>query len=140
MTAWVSWSWTAPKELYSPYWGETARLPNGNRIGVFGTPNHPLATTSPYLVNDTGAVLVEVSPQSEVVRLYEFPYAWGIYRIAPTAAEIGPTPSGTQTLPPTAAPAPYSFPAPAVYAILAVVVVAFMIIAIMLYNRRTKKT
>jgi hypothetical protein len=109
MTAWVSWSWTAPKELYSAYWGETARLPNGDRIGVFGTPNHPAPISSNYLVNYTGAVLVEVNPQGEVVRLYEFPHGWGIYRVEPLSLEVTPSnsPSTTpQSTQPTSSPTP----------------------------------
>ncbi len=66
LTAWVSWSWTAPKEYWSPYWGKADRLPNGDRIGTFGTQTKQYA-------NDTGAVLVEVNPSGEIVRTYTFP-------------------------------------------------------------------
>jgi hypothetical protein len=82
MTAQVTWSWIAPEELYSAYWGETAHLPNADRIGVFGTQTHPFAEATPYLVNDTRAVLVEVNQNGQVVRTYTFPRGWGIYRIA----------------------------------------------------------
>ncbi|MCW4019262.1 MAG: aryl-sulfate sulfotransferase [Candidatus Bathyarchaeota archaeon] len=139
MTAYVSWSWTAPKELYSAYWGETARLPNGNRIGVFGTLTHPLAQTTPYLVNDTGAVLVEVNPQGELVKLYEFPHGWGIYRIEPLPVRLNPTPSPTATVTPTTNPALGGIPTMCIYAILASVVVAFVIVVIMLYGRTKKE-
>lgn len=73
MTAWVSWSWTAPREKYSGYWGDADLLPNGNRLGIFGTPHHDIE-------NSRGAWLVEVNPAGDVVREYDFPYGWGMYR------------------------------------------------------------
>lgn len=74
MTARVSWSWTAPKGYWSPYWGKADRLPNGDRMGVFGPP------TKQY-DNSIGAVIVEVNMKGQVVRTYTFPPGWGIYRI-----------------------------------------------------------
>lgn len=73
MTAWNSWSWTAPREKHSGYWSDADRLPNGNRLGIFGTQHHDIA-------NSTGAWLVEVSPEGDIVREYDFPYGWGMYR------------------------------------------------------------
>jgi len=73
MEAWVSWSWTAPRDKYSGYWGDADRLPNGNRLGVFGTQQHDI-------VDSTGAWLVEIDPEGEIVREYSFPYGWGMYR------------------------------------------------------------
>jgi hypothetical protein len=73
VSARVSWSWTAPEAYYSQYWGDAVRLPNGDRLGTFGTPGKDYA-------NDTGAVLVEVSPEGEAVRTYTFPRGWGVYR------------------------------------------------------------
>jgi Arylsulfotransferase (ASST) len=81
MTAWVSWSWEAPTQYWAPYWGKSDRLPNGNRIGVFGTQTHQFAENQPWVGNNTGAVLIEVNPQGQVVRTYTFPPGWGIYRI-----------------------------------------------------------
>ena len=37
MTASISWSWIAPQEYYSPYWGSVERLPNCDRIGDFAS-------------------------------------------------------------------------------------------------------
>lgn len=74
MTASISWSWTAPEKYWSPYWGDADRLPNGDRIGTFGTQTH-------FCENTTGAVLVEVDDHGNIVRTYTFPKGWGIYRI-----------------------------------------------------------
>ncbi|XES78518.1 MAG: aryl-sulfate sulfotransferase [Candidatus Bathyarchaeia archaeon] len=144
MTAEVSWSWTAPPELYSPYWGEAARLPNGNRIGVFGTPDHQFAESEPFLVNATGAVLVEVSPESEVVKLYEFPYGWGIYRIEPLPIQLSedqssliPTASVTKT--PTEPSGTVAFPSTYTYAVIGAVIVVFIFIGVFLYTRTSRK-
>lgn len=79
MTAWVSWSWAVPREYWSPYWGKADRLPNGDRIGTFGTETH--SKYENIFPNSTGAVLLEVNPKGEVVRTYTFPFGWGIYRI-----------------------------------------------------------
>ena len=76
MTAWVSWSWTAPPSFWSPYWGDADRLPNGDRIGTFGTETH-------FLSNSSGAILAEVNEKGVLVRTYTFPASWGIYRIQP---------------------------------------------------------
>jgi hypothetical protein len=84
-TAWVSWSWEAPRLYWSPYWGEADVLPNGDRIGTFGTESHYLPGSgipSP-LPNSTGAFVAEVTPNGELVRTYTFPYGWGIYRVVP---------------------------------------------------------
>ncbi len=87
MTAWTSWSWTAPREDWSPYWGSMDRLPNGDWIAAFGSQSHYVpgsGITSP-LPNSTGAVLVEVNQNGQVVRTYTFTYGWGIYRVVPIA-------------------------------------------------------
>lgn len=76
-TARESWSWAAPHEYYSPYWGDADRLPNGNRFGVFGTPNHPGC--------DIGARLVEVNSAGDIVWELNFPnspeFTFGVYRV-----------------------------------------------------------
>jgi hypothetical protein len=84
-TAWVSWSWKAPREYWSPYWGAADRLPNGDRIGTFGTESHylPGSSISKPLPNSTGAVVAEVNQKGQLVRTYTFPYGWGIYRVVP---------------------------------------------------------
>jgi hypothetical protein len=88
-TAWTSWSWTAPRKYWTPYWGSVDRLPNGDWLADFGSQSHYLpgsAIGSP-LPDSTGAVLVEVNPQGEVVRKYTFNYGWGIYRVVPIALQ-----------------------------------------------------
>jgi hypothetical protein len=81
MTAWVSWSWEAPTQYWAPAFGKTDRLPNGDRIGVFGTPTHQYSQNQPWVGNDTGAVIVEVDSGGSVVRTWTFPPGWAIYRI-----------------------------------------------------------
>ena len=88
-TAWASWSWTAPRADWTPYWGSLDELPNGDWIAAFGAESHFLpgsGITSP-LPNSTGAVLVEVNQKGEVVRTYTFTYGWGIYRVVPIALQ-----------------------------------------------------
>jgi hypothetical protein len=83
MTAWISWKWTGPEEYYSAIWSDADRLPNGNRMGTFGTPEHVLENTS-------GAVIVEVNEEGEVVREYIFQRGWGIYRVQQIAEQYFP--------------------------------------------------
>jgi len=85
MTAWESWSWTAQREDWTPYWGSVDRLPNGDWIADFGSQSHflPGSEIDYPLPNSTGAVLVEVNQKGEVVRTYTFTYGWGIYRVVP---------------------------------------------------------
>jgi hypothetical protein len=85
MTAWTSWSWTAPREDWTPFWGSVDKLPNGDWIAAFGSMSHflPGSGIGSPLPNSTGAVLVEVNQKGEVVRTYTFAYGWGIYRIVP---------------------------------------------------------
>lgn len=88
-TAWASWSWTAPREDWTPYWGSVDRLPNGDWLGDFGSQSHylPGSGIGSPLANSTGAVLVEVNPKGEVARTYTFAYGWGIYRVVPIALQ-----------------------------------------------------
>jgi hypothetical protein len=72
-----TWSWAAPTEYYSPYWGEADLLSNGDRIGTFGTQTKQFNST-------VGAVIVEVNQTGQVVRTWIFPAGWGIYRALPT--------------------------------------------------------
>ena len=76
MTAYESWSWTAPHEYYSVFYGDADRLPNGNRLGVFGTPNHP--------GSDMGARIVEVNAMGSIVWEMDFPdskdFGYAVYR------------------------------------------------------------
>jgi hypothetical protein len=81
MTAWVSWSWEAPTQYWSPYFGKTDRLPNGDHIGVFGSPSHHFQQNAPWVGDDTGAVITEVNSTGSIVRTWTFPTGWSIYRI-----------------------------------------------------------
>jgi hypothetical protein len=76
MTAQENWSWSAPSDYWTPYWGSVNVLPNGDVIGAFGSNSH-------YVPNSAGASVVEVNPNGKVVRTYIFPYGWGIYRVEP---------------------------------------------------------
>jgi hypothetical protein len=89
MTAWTSWSWTAPRQDWTPYWGSVDILPNGDWLADFGAESHflPGSGIGSPLSNSTGAVLVEVNPKGEVVRTYTFAYGWGIYRVVPIALQ-----------------------------------------------------
>lgn len=62
MTAHESWAWTAPPDYFSVGFGDADRLPNGNRLGVFGTRWHLNEETDPI-----GARLVEVTAAGEIV-------------------------------------------------------------------------
>jgi hypothetical protein len=85
MTASETWSWAAPKDYWRPYWGKVDRLPNGDRIGTFGT------QTKQYN-SSIGVVLVEVNSTGGLVRTWTFPLGWGIYRV--TIGEREPSSGG----------------------------------------------
>ncbi len=71
-----SWSWIAPSDYYSFYWGDADRLPNGNRLATFGTFNHPNT--------NLGARVVEVNNVGKIVWEMNFPPLedsyFGVYR------------------------------------------------------------
>jgi hypothetical protein len=75
MTAYESWVWSAPIEYYTDIWGDADRLPNGNRLGTFGTETHPNT--------DIGPRLVEVNNSGDIVWEMDFQttdnYQYGIY-------------------------------------------------------------
>jgi len=76
-TANVSWTWSPSIEYWSYIWGDADRLPNGNRLGVFGTRTHPYSSAS--------ARLVEVDREGNIVWKMDFPkgdgYRYGVYRM-----------------------------------------------------------
>lgn len=77
MIARESWAWAAPEEYYSDIWGDADRLPNGNRLGAFGTNTHPNTDIGPRLVevNETGDIIWELNyPTTDK-------YMYGIYRM-----------------------------------------------------------
>ena len=65
MTANESWVWVAPNSYYSHALGDADRLPNGNRLGTFGTSSHPNT--------NFGARLVEVTNEGNIVWELNFP-------------------------------------------------------------------
>ncbi len=77
MTANVSWEWIAPTEYYSGWWGDADKLPNNNRLGVFGTHGHPNT--------DLGARIVEVTDEGNVAWNLSFApdgsETFGAYRV-----------------------------------------------------------
>lgn len=76
MTASASWTWAADPEYSSYLWGDADKLPNGNRLGVFGFLFRP--------DTDYGGRLVEVNEDYEIVWEMSFvnneSYWYGIYR------------------------------------------------------------
>ena len=76
MKAQEVWSWEAPLSYYTFFFGKADVLPNGNRLGTFGAFQRPTDNT-------TGAIIVEVTPQGQVVRTWTFPKYWAIYRVIP---------------------------------------------------------
>ncbi|MHA1347198.1 MAG: aryl-sulfate sulfotransferase [Candidatus Heimdallarchaeaceae archaeon] len=58
MMANITWEWIAPTEYYSGWWGDADKLPNKNRLGVFGTHSHPST--------DLGARIVEVTEEGNI--------------------------------------------------------------------------
>ncbi|MFX1517465.1 MAG: aryl-sulfate sulfotransferase [Promethearchaeota archaeon] len=66
MIANESWIWTTPNSYYSHALGDADRLPNGNRLGTFGTSTHP--------DTDIGARLVEVNSKGNIVWELNFPH------------------------------------------------------------------
>ncbi len=74
MTANESWSWIGPTDYYCVCWGDGDRLPNGNRLGVFGVPD-----------TDHGGRLVEVNEAGEIVWAMNFhnvgDMRYGVYRM-----------------------------------------------------------
>lgn len=126
MTAQVTWNWTAPTQYWTEFFGGNVKLPNGDRIGDFGTPTHQFPQNQPWVGNNTGAVLVEVNQTGQVVRTFTFPVGWQIYRIdaitnqkpftlptppstpTPTPVTITPFPSIPQASPPIQSSSPES--------------------------------
>jgi hypothetical protein len=76
MTANESWSWAPGKHYFCWIWGDANRLPNGNRLGIFGDFNHP--------DTDIGARIVEVNGEGDIVWEMNFPPTndtyYGVYR------------------------------------------------------------
>ncbi|MGD0450196.1 MAG: aryl-sulfate sulfotransferase [Candidatus Bathyarchaeia archaeon] len=85
MTAREIWSWEAPTSYWTQYWGSADILPNGDRLAVFGDPDHEFGQQD--RTNQTGAIIVEVNATNDVVRTWTFPAGWGIYRVTEIDAQ-----------------------------------------------------
>ncbi|MCG3222113.1 MAG: aryl-sulfate sulfotransferase, partial [Candidatus Heimdallarchaeota archaeon] len=72
----IVWEWVSPSKYFSAWWGDADRLPNGNRLGTFGTMYHEGSTA-------IGARLVEVDSLGEIVWEMNFPkdgeVGYGVY-------------------------------------------------------------
>ena len=66
MEAQITWKWESPKDYFSAWWGDADILPNGNRLGTFGTHGHDSITT-------IGARLVEVDTMGDILWEMNFP-------------------------------------------------------------------
>ncbi len=140
MTAYVDWEWEAPESLWSFALGNTALLPNGDRMGAFGVPSHQMPQNSPWNFNDTGAVIVEVDPVGNVVRTYTFPVGYGVYRVQPLIyPTVAPSPTPTISPSPTQITTIPAFPEETTNWMLLVTSVAIVALAVG-FRRRLKKT
>ena len=81
MTAEVTWSYTPSAEYFSAIFGDVDLLPNGNILGVFGTPAHSWTNGQEDVGETFGAAILEVNREGELVREFRFPYGCAIYRI-----------------------------------------------------------
>ncbi len=76
MEAYVVWEWVSPAAYYCSWWGDADRLPNGNRLGIFGAMAHSGSS-------EIGARLVEVTEKGEIVWEINYPKidsaAYGVY-------------------------------------------------------------
>ncbi len=74
----IIWQWVSSEEYHSAWWGDADLLPNGNRLGTFGTLDHSGSTS-------IGARLVEVSNEGDIVWEMKYPkdgdIAHGVYRM-----------------------------------------------------------
>ncbi len=76
MYANTTWEWTRGQEYFCLYWGDADRLPEGNRLGTFGTHGHP--------DTDLSARIVELNEEGEIIWEMSFPRVssetFGMYR------------------------------------------------------------
>jgi hypothetical protein len=81
MTAEVTWSYEPDAEYFSAIFGDVDILPNGNILGVFGTPVHKMTADHEEVEEPFGAALLEVNREGELIREYRFPLDVSIYRV-----------------------------------------------------------
>ncbi|MHA2355709.1 MAG: aryl-sulfate sulfotransferase [Candidatus Thorarchaeota archaeon] len=77
MEAHQTWAWIGTDEYWSYLWGDADRLPNGNRLGTFGSASRP--------GYNHGAHLVEVTEEGSIAWKFSFRtndlYRYGVYRM-----------------------------------------------------------
>jgi hypothetical protein len=81
MTAETTWNYLPPAEYFSAIFGDIDVLPNGNILGVFGTPVHKWNADLEEIDEPFGAALLEVNRDGELLRETRFPYGVSIYRV-----------------------------------------------------------
>jgi hypothetical protein len=81
MTGEITWSFEPPTEYFSSVFGDVDLLPNGNILGVFGTPAHNWTANHVAIEEPFGAAILEVNRKAELVREYLFPFGVAIYRV-----------------------------------------------------------
>ena len=81
MTAEITWSYKPEVEYFSAIFGDIDVLPNGNIVGVFGTPVHKWTMDNKEIEEPFGAAILEVNRDGELIREYRFPLGCAIYRI-----------------------------------------------------------
>ncbi len=135
MTAYVNWSWEAPKQYWNNYGGATVILPNGDYLGDFGDPTHQLTQNQPWNFNNTGAVFVEVNPAGQIMRTWTFPVGWFSYRVEALTQQASASPTETPT------PTNSGFSQTTIVSIaLAVVLIVVAVLALSVYFRKKAKT
>ncbi|MFX0054611.1 MAG: aryl-sulfate sulfotransferase [Promethearchaeota archaeon] len=77
MEAHLTWAWRGTDIHWSFLWGDADRLPNGNRLGVFGAASRP--------GYEHGAHLIEVTEEGDIAWQFTFRtnelYRYGVYRM-----------------------------------------------------------
>ncbi len=81
MTAQITWSYKPSAEYFSAIFGDIDVLPNGNILGVFGTPVHKWTADHEEIEKPFGAALLEINREGELIREYQFPLGVSIYRV-----------------------------------------------------------
>ncbi|MEJ2271146.1 MAG: aryl-sulfate sulfotransferase [Candidatus Bathyarchaeota archaeon] len=81
MTGQITWSYKPPAEYFSAIFGDIDVLPNGNILGVFGTPVHKWTIDHEEIKKPFGAALLEINREGELLREYQFPLGVSIYRV-----------------------------------------------------------
>jgi hypothetical protein len=81
MIAEITWSYEPDAEYFSAIFGDVDVLPNGNILGVFGTPVHKWTADHEEIDEPFGAAILEVNRDGEVIREYSFPLGVSIYRV-----------------------------------------------------------